>query len=184
VFSIAISQELKEYCGELITNHNFGNRGFADGNREEQYTGLIGQSMICRLLGSPLPTGEGGFDEGVDIEINGLRVDVKTMGRTTPVREYYVNNFIALQKNYQTDVYFFCSIDKSTSKFTVCGWVTKAQLLDRAEFYKKGTKRYRSDKTWFETKADLYEIANDKLNVVNSPDELRVAIEELNSGSK
>ncbi len=110
MFSIAISQELKEYCGELITNHNFGNRGFADGNREEQYTGLIGQSMICRLLGSPLPTGEGGFDEGVDIEINGLRVDVKTMGRTTPVREYYVNNFIALQKIIRRMCTYFAAL--------------------------------------------------------------------------
>lgn len=184
MFTITISQELKDYCGKLITNHNFGNRGFADGNREEQYTGLLGQSMICRLLGLPLPTGEGGFDDGVDLEINGLKIDVKTMGRTTPVRKYYVNNFIALQKHYQTDVYIFCSIDKSTSKFTVCGWVTKAQLLDRAEFYKKGTKRFRSDKTWFKTKTDLYEIANDKLNDVNSPDELKTAIAELKSSGR
>ncbi len=179
MFSIAISRELKEYCGDLIARYNFGNRGVADGNREEQYTGLLGQSIVCRLLEYPLPTGEGGFDDGVDIEINGLRMDVKTMCRTTPVRKYYVNNFMALQKNYRTDVYLFCSLNKTSSVLTVCGWVTKAQLLDRAVFFAKGTKRRRSDKTWFRIKADLYEISNTQLNNVNSPDELKQAIKGI-----
>ena len=183
MFSIAISQELKDYCGKLISNHNFGNRGIADGNREEQYTGIVGQSMVCRLLGLSLPKGEGGFDNGVDIEWNGLRIDVKTMGRTTTVRDYYVHNFIALQKDYPTDIYMFCSIDKSTSKFTVCGWVTKQQLLERAKFFKKGTKRFRSDKTWFRTKADLYEIANNNLNDVNSLEDLKQVFDHMGSKS-
>ncbi|NOZ08465.1 MAG: hypothetical protein GXO91_06260 [FCB group bacterium] len=168
-----IPQEIKTYCGRLIREHNFGRRGIADGNREEQYTGLVGQCMICKLFDAPLPTGEGGFDQGVDLTISGLTVDVKTMGRTTPVRPHYVNNFIGLQKDYKTDIYIFCSINKKTSVLTVCGWVTKAQLLERASFHKKGTRRTRSDGSWFRTKADLYEIENTNLNPVKSIEDLK-----------
>lgn len=168
-----IPQEIKTYCGRLISEYNFGHRGIADGNREEQYTGMVGQCMICKLFETALPTGEGGFDQGVDLTFEGLSIDVKTMGRTTAVRPHYVNNFIGLQKDYKTDIYIFCSINKKTSILTVCGWVTKAQLLERASFFKKGTKRYRSDGSWFRTKADLYEIANSKLNPADSVKELK-----------
>jgi hypothetical protein len=46
-------------------------------------------------------------------------------------------------------------------------------------FYKKGTKRYRSDKTWFRTKADLYEIPNKNLRQVKTPDDLKQQLSEF-----
>jgi hypothetical protein len=51
--------------------------------------------------------------------------------------------------------------------------VTKQELLDNASFYPNGSIRTRTDGTTFETKADLYEIANDKLNQVNSIEDLQ-----------
>jgi hypothetical protein len=33
------------------------------------------------------------------------------MGRTTDVRDYYVNNFLGIQLKYNTDVYIFCSFN-------------------------------------------------------------------------
>ena len=178
MFKIKVKLEVKNYCIKLLEQHNFGQRGFADGNYEEQLTGLIGQCSIEDALGLPLVDGEGGFDEGKDIVINEKVIDIKTMGRTTDVRGYYVNNFIGLQKNYKTDVYIFCSFNKKKGELTVCGWATKNELLKRAKFYKQGTKRFRSDGSYFRTKADLYEIANSELNKTSSIDDLEAAIAE------
>ena len=33
--------------------NNIGMRGYADGNKEEQLTGIIGQNIICLYLGKP-----------------------------------------------------------------------------------------------------------------------------------
>ena len=179
MFDIKIPSEIILYCKNLLRKHNFGNRGVADGNYEEQLTGLIGQCMVQKLFDQPLITGAHGSDQGEDFRFANKVIDVKTMGRTTAVRDYYVNNFIGLQKDFQTDVYIFCSLNKKTNILTLCGWVTKKQLFERTQFFPKETKRYRSDGTFFRTKADLYEIKNSDLNQVNSIDELKSALLKL-----
>lgn len=181
MFNIQVSNEIVYYAKNLLAKHNFGRRGVADGNYDEQLTGLIGQCTIQKMFGLPLMTGEGGFDEGKDFIYADYIIDVKTMGRTTSVKGYYVNNFIGLQKNYKTDVYIFCSLNKKVNILTVCGWVSKAELFEKAKLYKKGTKRFRSDGTFFRTKADLYEIKNTDLFQVKSLDDLK---EQLRGGVK
>ncbi len=179
MFIINVSNKIIDYAKGLVKNHNFGNRGVADGNVHEQLTGLIGQCTVQTMFHVNLLTGAGGFDHGKDLEFAGLSIDVKTMGRTTDVKDYYVNNFIALQKDYPTDAYIFCSYFEEKKELTICGWLPKNELEKMASFYKKGTKRYRSDKTWFRTKADLYEIPNKKLRQVSSPDTLKRQLSEF-----
>ena len=79
----------------------------ADGNYNEQLTGIIDQCTIQTMFQVDLLIGEEGFDHGKDLEYTGLSIDVKTMGRTTDVKDYYVNNFIALQKGFHKDVFIF-----------------------------------------------------------------------------
>lgn len=184
MFKIKVSNTIIDYAQNLLVDYNFGKRGVADGNIHEQLTGLIGQCTIQTMFHVNLLTGEEGFDHGKDLEFAGLSIDVKTMGRTTDVKDYYVNNFIALQKYYPTDVFIFCSYFKEKKELTICGWLPKNELENKASFYKKGTKRYRSDKTWFRTKADLYEIPNKKLRKVNSPDVLKRQLSEFASSIK
>jgi len=38
-----------------------------------------------------------------DFLINGMRVDIKTMTRRVPVRDYFVHNFVGYQKDYDVD---------------------------------------------------------------------------------
>jgi len=173
LFKIKVSNIIIDYAKGVLEEHNFGKRGVADGSPAEQLTGIIGQCTIQTMFHVDLITGEEGFDNGEDLKYFGLSIDVKTMGRTTYVKDYYVNNFIALQKNYPTDVFIFCSYYTDKKELTVCGWMPKNELDEKATFYKKGTRRYRSDKTWFKTKADLYEIPNKNLNQVHSPDILK-----------
>ncbi len=181
MFKIKVSNKIIDYATSLVKVHNFGNRGVADGNAEEQLTGIIGQSTIQTMFHVDLITGDEGFDHGEDLEYFELSIDVKTMGRSTDVKEYYVNNFIALQKDYPTDVFIFCSYYKEKKELTVCGWLAKNELDEKAKFFKKGTKRYRSDKTWFKTKADLYEIPNKNLHKIKSPNDLKSQLQDYTS---
>jgi|ADurb_Met_03_Slu_FD_contig_61_940439_length_2597_multi_3_in_0_out_0_2 hypothetical protein len=172
MFKIQVRKELIDHCSLQVEQYNFGQRGYADGTKDQQLTGVIGQSQIAELFGEPWVTGEGGFDDGQDLLYKGLVIDVKTMGRTTDVRPYYVNNFVGLQKRYRTDVYIFCSYNKTNFELTICGWVTKKQLNDRSQFFPKGSVRKRSDGSSFKTFTDLYEICNESLNQVDSLNQL------------
>lgn len=179
MFKIKVSKEIIDHCENQLNQYNFGKRSTANGNREQQLTGLIGQSTIQHLFGLPLIDGSKGCDEGTDIVINGYKIDIKTMGRTTEVRPDFVNNFIALQAKFDTDIYIFCSFHKLQKELTVCGFCTKEHFFKKADFFKKGTTRTRSDKSSFTLFADLYEIKNTDLMPVNSFEELNNQLHSL-----
>ena len=179
MFVVKVKPEIMRHCREQIRKYNFGQRSEANGTPDQQLTGIIGQSVIMDLFGLGLVDGSIGCDGGVDIVYEGVKMDVKTMGRTTDVREKYVNSFIALQKSFDTDVYVFCSYNKGKNELTVCGCIAKADFLKKAQFFPKGSIRTRSDGTTFETFADLYEIANKDLVNADSLDELKACLVEI-----
>ena len=160
---LKVSEETKIMAWEFLQKNNIGNRGVADGNMIEQFVGLIGEIEVKKLFGKPIDL-IAGFDGGFDFKIDHKKADVKTMGRNVDVKDDYVNNFIAYQKHFDCDIYIFCSLNKKKNELTICGWVTKDQLISRSEKYKEGAERKRSDGTSFFTKAPLYEIKNNQLN--------------------
>jgi hypothetical protein len=172
MFDIKPTQEQKDYAAEQIEKYNFGQRGRGDGNKEQQYVGVLGQTIVADLLEMTRPDGEDGNDGGVDFTINGKKVDVKTMSRTVSMKEHYVHNFIAYQKDYLNDAYIFLSYNKNNDTLSICGTVSKEQFNERASFYEKGEMRYRDDGTFFPTKAPLYEIKQSDLNPVNSIEDI------------
>ena len=172
MFKIKVSDQIKEHCIKQIQKYNFGKRGVADGSKREQLTGIIGESVVADICGKPLVDGSSGFDGGEDIKIGDYSVDVKTMGRTTAVRYGYINNFLALQQSYATDVYIFTSLNKKTDYLTICGWLPKNELLEKAILYKKGTTRKRFDGTEIVLDTDNYEIDNKFLRPVFNKDHM------------
>jgi len=182
MIKIKINDGLIDFVEDLLKKHNFGNRGFADGNYEEQKTGLIGQTAIQRNFNLPDPEGSNGFDGGEDFRFNNLVIDVKTMGRKVDPKPEYVNNFIGLQKDYKSEILIFCSFNKITNILTVCGWISKKEFIKKANFYPKGTMRFRDDGTSFITKADLFEIKNKNLNQVYTFNELFTDLTKLKVG--
>ena len=110
MFKIKVSNKIIDYAKGLLEEHNFGKRGVADGSPAEQLTGIIGQCTVQTMFQVELITGNEGFDNGVDLEYSGLSIDVKTMGRTTDVKDYYVNNFIALQKKTTRQMYLYSAV--------------------------------------------------------------------------
>jgi len=111
-----VPNEIIEHCKKQISLFNFGQRDRGNGNKEQQLTGIISESVIRKSFGLDIIDGANGFDGGWDILFNGLKIDVKTMGRTTEVKYNYTNNFMKLQENHIADVYIFCSYNKKSKE--------------------------------------------------------------------
>lgn len=174
MINISVTKEIKNKAKLILEKVNLGNRGIADGNYEEQKVGLIGQLIIHDLYQVGHSKFEDNkFDGGFDIIINNQKCDIKTMGRTVDIKDHYVHNFIGLQKNYENDLYIFCSYNKKKNLLQICGWINKNDFFNKCDFYKKGTKRYRDDGSFFQTKADLYEIKNSSLISINNDEDLK-----------
>ena len=176
MITIPIDKSIADYCKRLINEVNFGQRGKADGNRIEQYIGIVSQCVIMDILGMPWMEKSEGHDGGIDFIYNQKRYDVKSMGRTCYPQPYYVNNFIEYQINNSVDRYIFCSVNKLTADLTICGWIEKADFFDKAILYPEGTIRTRADGTTFMSKAGLYELKNSSLIGANNIQEF---IEQL-----
>ena len=173
MFTVSVDSKLIEHCKKMVSNHNFGKRYTANGNKHQQLTGIIGQSVIMDIFDKGYVDGSSGFDNGVDLIVNNKTIDVKTMGRTTSVKSGYTNNFLKLQDYFKTDIYIFCSYHKIKYILTICGWISKEDFVAKRRYYPKGSIRTRFDKTTFTTFADLYEIDNKDLNNVNSISDLK-----------
>ncbi|TYB78652.1 hypothetical protein [Bizionia myxarmorum] len=179
MFTVKIENSILAHCENVVNNHDFGKRCIANGNKTQQLTGIIGQSVIMSFFNLGLVDGSGGCDNGVDLVINNKTIDVKTMGRTTDVKTNYTNNFLKLQDYFKTDIYIFCSYHKNKQELTVCGWINKADFKISRRYYPKGTIRTRTDKTTFTTFTDLFEIDNCHLNDVSNIDDLKLQLFKL-----
>ena len=161
-----VSLNLKRKCWNFLSNNNMGKRHSANGNKEQQLVGLIGEVLTKKVFGIEHKY-KSGFDGGFDLTYKGKRVDIKTMGRTVDMKPHYVHNFISFQEVFDCDIYVFSSLNKKNSRLEICGWISKEDLLDKAYFYKKGVVRTRDDGSTFEMRADTYELENKHLNDIN-----------------
>lgn len=177
MLDIPVTIEQLKYVCSLTSTTNFGQRGDADGNKQQQFVGILGQTIICDMLHYARPTNTG-FDGGIDIVLNGITVDVKTMCRKVPMKNNYVHNFMGSQIKFNTDVLVFTSYNIMDNVLTVCGWLPKDLFIEKSSFFPYNSKRYRSDGTYFRVrgKSGMYEIANYNLIPINSIDELNTGL--------
>ena len=155
---IIIPNKLKTDVWEYLNENNIGNRFEFNGNKEQQFVGLVGEIIIKRLFGLDHEF-KNGFDGGFDFVYKGLKIDVKTMGRNVDVKDYFVNNFVAHQKQFDCDIYIFCSLNKKTNmqKGTlVLDQDTKRNLFTFDEF------------GWAEVLAGYRELIDKLLGVINT----------------
>jgi len=172
MIQVPIHDDDRRYAVEVLKTTNFGHRsrGF-NGNYEKQYTGLIGELTLFRLMGRPQPRYESGrLDE--DININNKKIDIKSMARNVYMQDHYVHNFVAYQKDMPSDILLFISINKKSGVVQICGWLEKEKFLNEASFFDQGDKRERDDGTSFVLRAPLYEIEQNKLNKLNNVNDL------------
>ena len=158
-----VDHKLKLDCWRFLATNNMGQRHSYNGNKEEQLVGLLGEIITKNMFGVQHKFTVG-FDGGYDFMYKGKKYDVKTMGRNVNPKDYYVNNFVSYQKDFDCDFYIFTSLNKKLNELCICGYVSKNELMEKAMLYKKGTKRERTDGTHFYTSCDNYEIQNNQLN--------------------
>ena len=172
MIQVPIHDDDRRYAVEVLKTTNFGHRsrGF-NGNYEKQYTGLIGELTLHRVLGLTKPKYTSGRLDS-DILINNKKVDIKSMARNVYMQDHYVHNFVAYQKDMPSDVLLFISINKKSGVVQICGWLEKEKFLENASFFDQGDKRERDDGTSFVLRAPLYEIEQNKLNKLNNVNDL------------
>ncbi|BCV06289.1 MAG: hypothetical protein CM15mV129_590 [uncultured marine virus] len=172
MIQVPIHDDDRRYAVEVLKTTNFGHRskGF-NGNYEKQYTGLIGELTLHRVLGLTRPKYTSGRLDS-DILINNKKVDIKSMARNVYMQDHYVHNFVAYQKDMPSDILLFISINKKSGVVQICGWLEKEKFLENASFFDQGDKRERDDGTSFVLRAPLYEIEQNKLNKLNNVNDL------------
>ena len=172
MIQVPIHDDDRRYAVEILKTTNFGHRsrGF-NGNYEKQYTGLIGELTLHRVLGLTRPKYTSGRLD-TDILINNKKVDIKSMARNVYMQDHYVHNFVAYQKDMPSDILLFISINKKSGMVQICGWLEKEKFLENASFFDQGDKRERDDGTSFVLRAPLYEIEQSKLNKLNNVNDL------------
>ena len=84
---VKIKPEIISHCKNQIDKHNFGRRSKDNGNKSQQYIGIMGECVIKDMFGLRYIDGSSGCDGGVDLKHNGKTYDVKTMSRTTDVKD-------------------------------------------------------------------------------------------------
>lgn len=173
MIKLEIDKGIIEHAVWLVEHTNYGQRGEADGDKKQQVRGLIGQCVVMDNLGYALPELSNEHDGGIDLNFNGLTIDIKTMGRNCDPKPEYVNNLIGLQSHFDVNAYIFCSLNREDVTLTICGWILKKDFMRMAEYIPKNGTRIREDGSKFETKANLYELKNNCLNDVKTIEELK-----------
>lgn len=163
-----------------VTNGNIG-KGVPDsGNFEQQVNGIAGQIAIVNELGLPyINTNKS--DPGYDAIIRGCLVDVKCVGRTVDPKDHYGCNFIARQKNMPAQAYLYGSLNSTTNTLTICGMISKKNLVQEKYHIPVGTKITRDNGTILVTEKDMYSPPISDLSQVFNWDDVKNFCYELHN---
>jgi len=143
-----------------MSNGGVGHRGIFDGNKNQQFTGMLAETMVCDYLGALRPANEG-FDGGFDLIWNDKKYDVKCeirKGWFKPMQ--YVHNLVGSQLGYQAEGFIFVNHSWKEDGFELCGFIDKKDFIQHAFHYEQGSRRQRTDGSMMEVNAPggLYEI--------------------------
>ena len=83
MLNIKLREDLCKFAWDTVNKRNFGNRSAgANGSKEQQYTGILGETVIYDIVYGKLP--EYNETGTVDIVINGKKIDIKTLCQIVP----------------------------------------------------------------------------------------------------
>lgn len=167
------------YTRNILRNKDIGQRSHGNGNREQQFIGILAEVMFADMVNRERPKAEG-YDGGYDIELFGKKIDIKTMGRnTSDIKPFYAHNLMACQIDNGADGYIFCSMNKQDYELTICGVKSKAGIISDAEFFLKGqTRKHRTGEIVL--KESMFEIRQYQLDEVKNKSELANKIWRMN----
>lgn len=132
------TEEQIEYTRQVIQTWG-SSRGFFDGNQIQKEQGILGQIIICDLLGKSRTTDLSQQDNGVDFMIDNKAYDVKSRKiKGTRDRPEYNNVVPDTQMRYETHAFVFMVYNMDMKDFEMPGWITKEEFKEKATLRKKG----------------------------------------------
>tara|TARA_B100000287_G_scaffold226776_1_gene213903 strand:+ start:733 stop:1221 length:489 start_codon:yes stop_codon:yes gene_type:complete len=118
-------------------------------------SGFIGEQIALHVLGGKW---ENTYD--YDMQVNGLRVDVKTKQTSVEPKPFYECSIAKFNTKQDCDAYAFVRVLNDFSVGWFLGVLTKKEYFDKATFLKKGEVDPSNNYT---VKADCYNVRIDQL---------------------
>jgi hypothetical protein len=179
MFTVKVPDLIIRQSQEIVRNHNFGMRASdTNGTKTQQLYGIIAQNSILFAYGLPLVKPSEGWDGGFDLELFGQRIDVKTKNRVVPTTLDYEASVVKEQIKYDVQLYLFTSLNTQNCELTICGWISKDDLLCKARMYKRGDVIKLGYGKSFVCRLDTYQVFYKQLNHQASDfDELKEELE-------
>jgi len=171
----------KRFVDEFFDKVGFEEtRGRFDGDRRQRRAGKYGEAIIIDEIGLDLETDyiEPGFPEaklfdrpggdyGIDVDWDGVHIDVKTLIVKVPVSpgisKIFYHNYNkgqAQDPDNKTDIIIFCIINIRERMLAVCGAISKQEMTDLEYSIArvKGEEKVRPGGSIHKYRADEYEI--------------------------
>ena len=170
IYKISITDDQKNYAWDIAKNTVMGMRKHANGTKENRYGGVLGEIILCDILGIERKKREdfGTYDNGIDFVIGGKNIDLKVQMMKVDFQKYYSNNLFACQheSSTETEVYLFAVINTQESTIQFNGWIRK-NGIKQEWFYPEGASRPRGKSDPLILRAGVYEVMNRYLQEFN-----------------
>lgn len=114
-----------------FANGNVLNKSTVYDRKESRMAGILGEVIFSKLYKvTAIPK-----DLTIDYEYNGHKVDVKCKMRKVEPRTDFEASFFAYQatSKFNADMYFFASTTEKMDKVWLCGFATKAKIMNHPE---------------------------------------------------
>ena len=157
MFVVQVPDFLIRLSQEFCANQKLGKRNDgSDGRPDHQLRGVICQNAILFGLGLPLMESSTDHDGGVDLILDGVKIDIKSTRILGPIKRHHLHQVPEAQLKFDVDVYIFCALDDEQMKLSITGWLTKKQFLHKAIVNKAGDAIMFSGKSYVNRMSTRY----------------------------
>ena len=132
MYTTLLTEEQRVYAYKL-TKNQIGHRGDgSDGIKDQPYVGMVAEVAFADIMNKDRPKSNG-FDDGIDFIIDGVKIDLKAMGRKRHYKSNYTNNLMRSQvegEGYKNDVYLFergKNQKRKKARSFLCFWVFNSE---------------------------------------------------------
>lgn len=120
---------------------------------EGNVAGFIGELLVADFYGATRVSGNRNYD----MTVGDLRVDVKTKRRTVEPAPHYFATVAAYNTKQECDYYVFTSVLTTLDFGWICGWLSKDEFFEKAQFFRKDDPDPSGQFGWTFT-ADCYNV--------------------------
>lgn len=105
--------------------------------------GHVAESLVQKHFGQPVHTVQQGSDPGYDMVINGQMIDIKNQKNAAQYFDFSSCSWVIdCYKPLRAGWYLFTSLDKTTHKCAIIGFLSARELLQRGRHVYAGEQLY------------------------------------------